>query len=103
MSVQALSVPPIPEETVRVAKAAFPKGNSYLTIGDQIGYLFADLDFLDLYAAEGSPAISPALLSLVTIFQFMENWPDRQAAQQVRARIDWKYALHLPLEDPGFD
>jgi len=103
MSLQPLVIGAIPEETMRVAKAAFPKGNLYLTIGDQIGYLFADIDWLDLYPNEGTPAISPALLSLVTIFQFMEDFPDRSTAEQVCARIDWKYALHLPLEDQGFD
>lgn len=103
MSLQAKAVKGIPEETRRVASQAFKKGNVYMTIGDQIGYLFEDAEFEELYAVDGSPAISPALLSLVTIFQFMEKLPDRQAAEQVIARIDWKYALHLSLADPGFD
>ncbi len=56
-----------------------------------------------MYATEGKPAESPALLSLVTLFQFTENLSDRQAAATVVKRIDWKYALHLPLTDDGFD
>lgn len=98
-----MSIPPIPAETDRIAKAIFPKGSLYLTIGDQIGFLFSDLDFTEMYAIDGAPAVSPALLAMVTIFQFMENLPDRDAAEAVRTRIDWKYALHLDLEDPGFD
>ena len=87
-----------------MAKAAFKrKGNVYVTIGDQLGSLFADDDFAELYAADGKPAVSPNLLALVTVFQFMENLPDRDAADAVRARIDWKYALHLALADMGFD
>jgi transposase len=35
--------------------------------------------------------------------QFAEGLSDRQAADAVRGRIDWKYALALPLTDPGFD
>src|SRR5215470_3620819 len=35
--------------------------------------------------------------------QFRENLADRQAADAVRSRIDWKYLLGLDLEDPGFD
>lgn len=104
MSLPAASFPDLPEATARVARAAFRrKGNIYVTIGDRLGNLFAGLDFASLYAADGAPALSPNLLALVTIFQFMENLPDSEAADAVRSRIDWKYALHLALEDTGFD
>jgi transposase len=104
MSLSTTAFPELPEATARVAKAAFKrKGNIYVTIGDQLGNLFEDVDFGPLYAADGAPALSPNLLALVTIFQFMENLPDREAADAVRSRIDWKYALHLALEDMGFD
>ena len=104
MSLHAQPFPVLPEDTARVAKAAFKrKGNVYVTIGDQLGSLFSDDDFAELYAADGKPAVSPNLLALVTVFQFMENLPDRDAADAVRARIDWKYALHLALADMGFD
>ena len=96
--------PVLPEATARVARAAFKrKGNLYLTIGDQLGALFEDVDFARLYAADGKPALSPNWLALLTVFQFMENLPDREAADAVRACLDWKYALHLSLEDSGFD
>jgi transposase len=62
-----------------------------------------DEDFAELYPPTGQPALSPALLALVTVLQAMEHCSDRLAAQMVRSRIDWKYALHLPLAYPGFD
>lgn len=104
MSVHVEPWPALPEDTARVARAAFKrKGNIYLIIGDQLGTLFDEVDFAQLYAADGKPALAPNLLALVSVFQFMENLPDREAADAVRSRIDWKYALHLPLADTGFD
>ena len=104
MSLHLVAFPALPEATARVAKAAFKrKGNIYLTIGDALGTLFDGVDFGCLYAADGKPALSPNLLALVSVFQFMENLPDRDAADAVRSRIDWKYALHLALDDMGFD
>jgi transposase len=104
MSLPAHSFPPIPDATVRVAKAAFKrKGSIYLTIGDRIGTLFDEVDFSDLYALDGAPAIAPNLLALVVVFAFIEDLSDREAADAVLSRIDWKYALHLSLTDPGFD
>jgi transposase len=35
--------------------------------------------------------------------QYLEDLSDRQAADAVRSRIDWKYFLGLALDDPGFD
>ena len=93
----------IPDETVRVAHAAFPKGNLYLRMRDELGVLYEDADFATLFPLLGRPALSPWRLALVTLFQFLEGLPDRQAADAVRARLDWKYALGLELTDPGFD
>ena len=93
----------VPEETRQVAKAAFPKGNVYLWIGDELGELYADHLFMDLYPVRGQPTVSPGRLALITIMQFMEGLTDRQAAEAVRGRIDWKYALGLELTDSGFD
>jgi transposase len=103
MSLRPQSVAPVPEETARVAHAAFPKGNLYLQIRDEIGVLFQDSDFTDLFPTRGQPAYAPWRLALITIFQFIENLSDRAASDAVRARIDWKYALNLELEDSGFD
>lgn len=93
----------IPEETVKVARAAFPDGNIYLTLRDTLGIIFQDEDFKNLYPYHGQPAESPGRLALITVMQFLENLTDRQTADAVRGRIDWKYILGLKLEDPGFN
>lgn len=95
--------PGIPEMTRIVAEAAFPNGNIFLTMRDELGQIFEDEAFMELYPGLGQPAESPARLALVTVMQFVENLTDRQAAQAVQARIDWKYALGLELSNPGFD
>jgi transposase len=103
MALRPHVVAPVPEETARVARAAFPKGNPYLILRDALGTIFQDDDFSDLYSHEGQPGLSAWRLALVTIMQFRETLSDRQAAESVRARIDWKYLLSLDLTDPGFD
>jgi transposase len=103
MSLRAQPNVPVPDDTARVARAAFPHGNTYLRIRDELGTVFTDEDFAALYPSRGRPAEAPWRLALVTVFQFVENLSDRQAADAVRARIDWKYALSLELTDPGFD
>ena len=93
----------IPEETYRIAHAAFPKGNVYMTMRDELKLWYTDSTFADLFtSSQGRPAESPGLLALVTVMQYAEGLSDRQAAEEVRARIDWKYALGLRLEDEGF-
>jgi transposase len=91
------------EETARLARASFPKGNASLRRYDALGPLYTNPQFAALFPKDGQPAMAPAQLALVTIFQFAEGWSDRQAADAVRDRRSWKYALCLPLEDPGFD
>lgn len=103
MSLHPTPSEPVPVETARVAHAAFPKGNVYLQMRDVLGVLYADAQFTDLFAIRGQPAETPWRLALVTVMQFAEGLSDRQAAEAVRARIDWKYALGLELSDPGFD
>ena len=103
MSLKPDPIQPVPEETARVARAAFRKGNPLLKLRDELGAIFADADFADLFPRLGQPGLPPWRLALVTLLQFRENLPDRQAAEAVRARIDWKYLLGLELTDPGFD
>src|SRR5512142_2457306 len=103
-----MSLPPqptvsIPEETQRVAHAAFPKGTLCLRIADELGGLYRDDQFAELFPTRGQPAASPARLALASVLQYVEGLSDRQAADAVRGRIDWKYALALELTDPGFD
>ena len=102
-----MSLPPrkeycVPEETARVARAIFPDGNLYMQWYDQLGTLFEDRDFVALFSREGQPGLSPMRLCLVLLLQFAEGLSDRQAADAVRTRIDWKYLLCLELTDPGF-
>ena len=103
MSLQPRVVSEIPEETQRVAKAAFRQGNRAMQMRDELGSLFSDEQFADLFPNVGRRAETPWRLALVTVLQFAENLTDRQAADAVRGRIDWKYALSLELTDVGFD
>jgi transposase len=93
MSLKPQAIPEIPPETVRVVRAVFPKGNMYIHLRDTLGTIYQDELFVDLYPDRGQPAYAPWRLALVTVFQFMENLTDRQAADAVRSRLDWKYAL----------
>ena len=103
MSMHPKPIGPVPEDTARVARAAFPKGTTYIQMRDALGAIYEDEDFSELFEVRGRPAIAPWRLALVTLMQFSEGLSDRQAAEAVRARIDWKYALGLQLTDPGFD
>jgi transposase len=94
---------PVPEETARVARAAFAKGNPYLSLRDELGLFYTDAQFADLFPTRGQPAEAPWRLALIVVLQFAENLTDRQAADAVRSRIDWKYLLGLELTDQGFD
>ncbi len=103
MSLHPKPVFEVPEETARVARAAFPKGNIYVRIRDRLGVFFTDEQFATLFSERGQPAFSPWRLALISIVQFAEDLSDRQAAEAVRGRIDLKYLLGLELEDSGFD
>lgn len=91
----------VPEETARVAKAAFPKGNPYLLLRDKLGVLFEDEAFAELFEWRGQPAESPGFLATVTILQFSEGLSDRQTVAAIAGRIDWKYVLGLELTESG--
>ena len=90
MSLKPKCFDPIPAETVRAARAAFPKGNVYLRMRDEFGPLYVDEAFAELFSTRGQPAEAPGCLALVMVMQFAEGLSDRQAADAVRARIDWK-------------
>ncbi|WP_078661716.1 IS1182 family transposase [Streptomyces sp. NRRL B-24484] len=93
----------VPELTARVVRASFPKGTLAIRLRETLGPLFEDGSFAEAFPARGRPAISPGALALVSVLQFAEGLSDRQAADQVRARMDWKFLLGLELDDPGFD
>jgi transposase len=102
MSLQPTQNYEVPDATVKIAYSAFPDGNIYIRLRDELGTIFKDEVFGDLYPQRGQPAEAPWRLALVTFMQFTENLTDRQAADAVRGRIDWKYVLGLDLTDPGF-
>lgn len=104
MTLQPQGAWKIPSETIRVAQAALGKENVYMTIYEQLGQVYQDRDFLELYPVRcGKLAFSPAKLALITLMQFAEGLSDRQAALAVRSRIDWKYILGLELTHKGID
>lgn len=103
MSLKIGSISQVPEDTARIAKAVFRKGNRYILLRDTFGDFFSGNDFQALFHAEGRPAVDPARLALITILQFAEKLSDERMADAVRSRIDLKYLLALPLNDAGFD
>jgi transposase len=103
VSVQPRPWPQVPDQTAAVARAAFPKGCLAMRVRDQLPDLFTDQAFATAFGVRGRPGTSPGQLALITVLQFAENLTDRQAADAVRGRIDWKYALGVDLHDPGFD
>lgn len=103
MSLKSLPIPPIPEEVARIVQAVFPRGNVFMQVRDALGTIYTDEAFADLFPTHGQPALAPWRLALITVFQFLEHLTDRQAADAVRDRLTWKYALSLELDDPGFD
>ena len=90
----------MPEETARVAHAVFPRSNVCLRLRDELGAIYEDGAFAGLFPSRGQPAEAPWRLAVVTVLQFAEGLSDRQAADSVRSRIDWKYALGLELSGP---
>lgn len=102
MLLKTSPIPPVPLETARVATLVFPRGNLFLQLRDSLGTMYTDEAFADLFPTHGQPAEAPWRLALVTVFQFLEHLTDRQAADAVRSRLDWKYCLSLEITDKGF-
>src|SRR5438105_3869622 len=95
MSLHPHAVEPVPEQTARVARAAFRAGSLAIHLRDELGAIYQDELFAPLFPVRGRAVVAPWGLMLVTILQFAENLTDRQAADAVRSRIDWKYALSV--------
>jgi transposase len=92
----------IPTETARVAQAAFPRSTRAMHLRARLGVIDAHAERTALYPHRGKPAEAPWRLALIPVLQFAEELSDRAAADAVRSRIDWKYALSLELTDSGF-
>src|SRR5215470_8619910 len=102
MSLPTQPLDVIPEETTRVARAAFPHSTRFMQMRDALGTIYDHPAFEALYPQRGKPAEAPWRLALITVMQYAADLSDRAAADAVRSRIDWKYALSLELTDPGF-
>jgi transposase len=99
MSLRPQVPPAVPEETCRVARAAFPKGTLCPRIADALGPVYQDQQFAVLFPRRGRPAEAPGRLALAMVLQFVENLSDREAADAVRGRIDWKGVVQkVPFE-----
>lgn len=92
----------IPADTAQVGREILAKDDPYRLVGDGVDDFLSVKEFTRLYSELGRGAICPIILSLITVFQFLENIPDRVAARWAVTRLDWKYALHLPLLWLGF-
>ena len=105
MSVQPMSWPEPAPEVAAAVRAAYRRREPPLpvVVRDRLGELFPDAEFAPAFGVRGRPGWSPGRLALVTVLQMVENLTDRQAADAVRDKISWKYALGLDLDDEGFD
>jgi len=105
MSVRPQPWPEPSEEITRAVTAMYAGRRAPLPIvvRDELGEVFADAEFVEAFADRGPEGWSPGRLLLITVLQMAENLTDRQAAEMVRDKISWKYALGLELSDTGFD
>jgi len=103
MSLKPQPSRPMPAELARLGAILLPSDSPYRLIGDHLYAQYDNAAFADLYHAEGKPALPPVDLLFVLALQALEDLGDRAAADAVRLRLDWKYALHLPLDYAGFN
>jgi transposase len=103
MTLRERDVQMMPEDIRAVGEQVLRRDDPYRVIGEQLADLVRDAQFAGLYEPTGRRSVWPSVLALVLIFQFWEAVPDREAARQVAVRLDWKYALHLPVGYTGFD
>jgi len=102
MSLKPKPPRPMPDDVGRLGDKLIAPESPYRLVGERLYIKYRDADYVDLYSPEGKPGLSPVDLSFVTAFQFLEGLSDRAVADAVRLRLDFKFALHLPLDHPGF-
>lgn len=102
MSVRPRSGEQVPSLTAQIARASNPGGTTAMWVRDGLDGLWSDEDFVGWYPRDGRPGLSPAQLATVCVLQFLLDLSDRQAAEAVRCRIDFKHALAMEVDDPGF-
>lgn len=80
------------------------KNDPMMIFSEEIYSFFSDKDFQDCYSNKGRNGISPAFLSAVTLLQWKESLSDVETSESCINRIDWKIALHIPIEqNKSFD
>ncbi|HYA53221.1 MAG TPA: transposase [Streptosporangiaceae bacterium] len=99
---------PEPDPQITAAIGSMYRGRKMprplaVQIRDRLGEWLHDEEFASAFGDRGRPGWSPSRLALVTVLQRAEKLTDRLAADAVRMRLDWKYLMGLPLDDPGFD
>src|SRR5919108_4444257 len=102
LSLRPRSGEQVPPLTAQVARASNPGGTTAMWVRDRLDGLWRDEDFQAWYPRDGRPGLSPAQLATICVLQFLLDLSDRQAAEAVRCRIDFKYAMAMELDDPGF-
>lgn len=70
-------------------------------IKQEIGPLIKDSDFESMYKDGGRPPVSPRMLILVLLMQFLEGLSDRAAVRNLKFRLDWKIAFGLAVDFEG--
>jgi hypothetical protein len=94
------------EQVVRRLVGKAPKGaERFVFFAEQIWPQLWELrpELEAMYCTQnGRPAEEPVRMTAVTILQFMERLPDRQAAEACTWDQRWKLALHMEVDEPGF-
>lgn len=103
MSMKPSGLEPVPRETRELVERMCPRGTLMIHLRDALGQIYHDEDFAHLFPKRGRAAQAPWRLTLITVMQALEGLTDRQAAEAVLTRLDWRYALSLPLEQVTFD
>ena len=93
--------PLIPASTVRAARALYGRGNLYLRLGDRLNHLASKVDpcVMSLNWNENKTA----LLTLLTVIQYVEKLTDEEMAESIQQRMELRYALHLATPSPRLD
>ncbi|MRR30000.1 hypothetical protein EG834_06720, partial [bacterium] len=94
-------LPAIPTETSRAARSLYNLQYIYVRVGDHLDELYSRIDMQNLGAGAGLDAETSFRLALASAFQLAEGLPDALVAEATLRRMDWKYALYLPVRHPG--
>lgn len=103
MPVYPIKLPPIPDDTARAVRTLYGEGNIYIRLGEHLNELLLGIGPLKGGIHGERSAEANARYAIMTAFQYAEELTDYQMVEAIRSRADLKYALHLPVNYPGFD